>query len=121
VGGGLPRGARPASRWRGGGNELQWEEGDVREGYRGERERGRQFGEGVGLTGGPHQGWRRRLFLPRAARGGGCGGALGRGSAGPPSGAHDGEGRGGAPAGPRLESGPKGGERERNSPFLFFS
>jgi hypothetical protein len=60
----------------------------------------------VGLTGGPHQGWR---------------GAWPRASAGPPSGAQGGEGRGGdtdwAAAGSRPK---RGGEERENSFFILF-
>jgi hypothetical protein len=66
----------------------------------GVEERERRFGEGVGLTGGPHQGWWRRRNRPRAARGRDAGG-LGRAVV--PSGA----GRAATLAGPRAPAGPR--------------
>jgi hypothetical protein len=80
----------------------------------GVEERERRFGEGVGLTGGPHQGWWRRRNRPRAARGRDAGG-LGRAVV--PSGA----GRAATLAGPRAPAGPRqlgraGGVGKRGMP-----
>jgi hypothetical protein len=74
---------------------------------RGERESRRRFGEGVGLTGGPHQ-VVAAVAVPtvRALRTGGTrGGGHWAAKRGPRWG---GVGQG-APAGPRLKAGPRGG------------